>query len=236
MPYALYLIFGILPSVVWLLFFLRGDAHPESNRMILKVFLYGTIAAFLAAIFEFGFLELGSKLPLIPIAALILEFFIGVSLVEEFSKYIVVKKIAIADPEFDEPLDVMLYMIIAGLGFAAVENVLVLLPLGLPFDIADTLVLTLFRFLGATFLHALCSGLIGFFLAYSFFKSKGKLTLIFTGIVIATLLHGLYNYSIMELEKDLKIIVPAIILTGLGIFVILAFKKMKTIASVCKLK
>ena len=236
MLYSLYLVFGVLPSIIWLLFFLREDAHPESNRMILKVFFYGIIAAFIAVIFEFGFLELSLRISLTPIVILILNIFIGVALVEEFSKYIVVKKIAIVDPELDEPLDVMLYMVIAGLGFAALENIFVLLDLGLPFNISNTISLTLLRFLGATFLHALCSGTIGFFLALSLFKAKNKLKLIITGLVIAAFLHGLFNFSIIRFEGSLKIVIPGIILGGSGIFVLLAFRKLKTLASICKLK
>ncbi len=236
MLYFLYLVFGVLPSIIWLLFFLREDAHPESNRMILKVFFYGIIAAFIAVIFEFGFLELSLRISLTPIVILILNIFIGVALVEEFSKYIVVKKTAIVDPELDEPLDVMLYMVIAGLGFAALENIFVLLDLGLPFNISDTISLTLLRFLGATFLHALCSGTIGFFLALSLFEAKNKLKLIITGLVIATFLHGLFNFSIIRFEGGLRIMIPGIILGGLGIFVLLAFRKLRTLASVCKLK
>lgn len=236
MLYFLYLIFGVLPSIIWLLFFLREDAHPESNRMILKVFFYGIVAAFLAIVFEFGFLELSFRVPLEATLLLALNIFIGVSLVEEFSKYIVVKKTALTDPELDEPLDIMLYMVVAGLGFAALENIFVLLKLGLPFEISETLTLTLFRFIGATFLHALCSGVIGFFLALSLFKAKNKFKLIIAGITIATLLHGFFNFSIMKLEGNLKLIAPGIILLGLGIFVFLAFQKLRTIASVCKLK
>lgn len=236
MLYSLYFIFGILPSLIWLFFFLREDAHPESNKMIIKVFFYGVVAALLALLFEFGFLEISAKLPFSSIAILVLNMFIGVSLVEEFSKYIVVKKIAIADPEFDEPLDVMLYMVIAGLGFAALENIFVLLDLGLPFEISETLTLTLFRFLGATFLHALCSGTIGFFLALSFCKNKWGLRLIIPGIIISTFLHGLFNFSIIRLEGNLKIFIPAVIVLGLGIFVSLSFQKLKTITSVCKIK
>lgn len=236
MFYSLYFIFGVLPSIIWLFFFLREDAHPESNKMIIKVFFYGIIAALLALLFEFGFLETSVKLPFSSITILILNMFIGVSLVEEFSKYIVVKKIAISDPEFDEPLDAMLYMVIAGLGFAALENIFVLLDLGLPFKISETLTLTLFRFLGATFLHALCSGTVGFFLALSFYKPNRGLKLVILGLAISTFLHGLFNFSIMEMEGNLKILIPALILLGLGIFVSLSFQKLKTIASVCKIK
>ena len=236
MYYCLYFIFGVFPSIIWLLFFLREDVHPESNKMILKVFCYGILAAFLALFFEFGLLGVVSLLPLSSIIILLLNIFISVSLVEEFSKYILVKKIAIVDPEFDEPIDAMLYMIIAALGFAALENIFVLLNLGLPFKISDTLILSLFRFLGATFLHALCSGTIGFFLALSFYKTKQRLGLIILGFVIATFLHGLFNFSIMELKGKLQILIPAFIIIGLGIFVSLAFQKLKKIASVCKIK
>jgi len=236
MIYSLYFIFGVLPSVIWLLFFLREDVHPESNRMVLKVFSYGIIAAFLALLFEFCFIEISVKFNFYSIVISILNIFIGISLVEEFSKYILVKKIAISDPEFDEPLDAMLYMVIVGLGFAALENIFVLLGLGLPFVISETLTLTLFRFLGATFLHALCSGTIGFFLALSFYKTKWKLRLVILGLTIAIFLHGLFNFSIMELKGNLKIIIPAIILLGLGMFVSLAFQKLKTISSICRIK
>lgn len=236
MPYCLYFIFGVFPSIVWLLFFLREDVHPESNKMILKVFCCGILAAFLALIFEFGLLGITARLPLSSIIVLLLNVFISVSLVEEFSKYILVKKLAISDPEFDEPIDVMLYMIIAALGFAALENIFVLLNLGLPFKISDTLILSLFRFLGATFLHALCSGMIGFFLALSFCKTKQRLRLIILGFIIAAFLHGLFNFSIMELKGNWQILIPAFVIIGLGISVSLAFQKLKKIASVCKIK
>ncbi len=46
MNYPIYIFFGLAPSFIWLLFFLRKDAHPESNPMILKIFFYGMLAAF----------------------------------------------------------------------------------------------------------------------------------------------------------------------------------------------
>ena len=242
MIYPFCLICGILPSVAWLLFFLREDAHPESNRMILKVFCYGIIAAFLAAVFEFiflGLLEFGSKFFFNLIIIQLVSIFIVVGFTEEFMKYLIVRKTAISDPEFDEPLDAMLYMVIAGLGFAAVENVLYLLSLGHPLNVSGTLILTFFRFLGATFLHALCSGTIGFFLALSFFETKNRLKLIIIGLFLAALLHGLYNFSIMKLDEGFSLILamtPGIILITTGVFVIFAFRKLKTIASICKLK
>lgn len=232
-----YLILGILPSVIWLSFFLKEDAHPESNRMIMKVFLCGLAAAIIAVILEAGFkysLSNSIFVSRYSIVVIILNFFIGVALIEEVAKYVIVRKIAIVDPEFDEPLDAMLYMVIVGLGFAAIENIFLLVGQAQP--IVNTLILAVLRFVGATFLHALCSGIVGFFLALSFFYTQKRSFLIIAGLMLATILHGVYNFSIMTFEGSSKVSILAFLLLGMGIFVFLGFQKLKTIASVCRIK
>ena len=52
MIYVLYAIFGLLPSVVWLLFYLRKDRHPEPNRMVLTIFLLGMLMGPIAIVLE----------------------------------------------------------------------------------------------------------------------------------------------------------------------------------------
>jgi len=226
---------GILPSTIWLLFFLRQDAHPESNRMIIKVFLLGAVAAFYAIVYELGsdaFLNILFTEKIL----FLLKTFIGISLVEEFFKYLVVKKIAITDSEFDEPLDAMLYMVIVGLGFAAVENVIYLFPIDTAFNISETISLAVFRFLGATFLHALSSGIVGFFLALSIWRTRSRLKLITIGLILATLLHGFYNLSIIKIgESSSARIYVVLLLLGAGIFILLAFRKLKKLSSICKI-
>jgi len=234
--YPLYIFFGLAPSVIWLLFFLRKDKHPESNRMVLKIFFYGMLAALPAVLIELGFAQQINQVYLPKIIVSILYVFLGIALVEEGLKYLVVKKQVLKDPEFDEPVDVMLYMIIAALGFAAIENLFILFPLVQPFQFFETLVISVFRFVRATFLHALCSGLIGYFLALAFLKSKNRLKLKSTGIALAVLLHGLYDFSIIKIDGNLKFVIPVIILIGLAIFISLGFKKVKKLKSVCQIK
>jgi RsiW-degrading membrane proteinase PrsW (M82 family) len=237
MSYSIYFILGILPSIIWLLFFLRQDADPEPNRVIIKVFFLGIIAALLAAVFECFFFEVSGEVNIAKDIKNIINIFIGVALIEEYFKYLVVRRCAIRDRDFDEPTDVMLYMVIAGLGFAALENTLVfLIPSSQPINIPSVLSLALFRFIGATFLHALTSGLIGFSLAMSFLRKKHKLKIVAAGIAISVFLHGLYNFSIMELAASLKITVPAIILLSLAITVLIAFEKLRNTASICRIK
>ena len=201
MAYLIYIPFGVLPSLIWLAFYLRKDAHPESNRMILKIFFWGMLCTLPVILLEFGILaELNRLISFSPLLFSILYWFLGIALVEEIFKYLVVKGKVLNNSEMDEPLDIMIYMIIAGLGFAALENILVLFPSSSPLCLLEISVLSGLRFVGATFLHALCSGLVGYFLALSFFETKNRVKLTLGGLGIATVLHGLFNFSIIILE------------------------------------
>lgn len=234
MTYPLYIAFGILPSIIWLLFYLRKDSHPESNRMILKIFIYGMLSALPAILLEFGFFEMTKGLQSVFLAS-ILNIFIGVALVEEFLKFLVVKEKALTHKECDEPLDIMLYMVVAGLGFAAVENILILFGLGSVIPIQKTLAVILIRFLGATFLHTLSSAYLGFFLALSRGAlQKNRIFLFLLGLGGATLLHGFYNFFIIELENQgvAALLVPFLILLSLFVFMTWGFKKLKTIQKI----
>ena len=239
MNYVFYIIFALAPSIIWLLFFLRKDSHPESNRMILIVFLLGMLVAIPAALIEAGGFWLLQNLRIPSILFSILSIFLLVALVEEVSKYLVVKIKVLDHPEFDEPVDTMLYMIIAALGFGAVENILILSPISggsLQFQFFETLTISSFRFVGATFLHALSSATLGYFLAISFRQSTQKLKLLTLGFLLAIFLHGLYNFSIMKIAGSIRFLLPIIILVGLAIFVSLGFKRLKKLTSVCKIK
>ncbi len=233
MIYLFYIILGLAPSIIWLLFFLRKDSHPESKAMIFKIFIYGMLSAVVAAIIEIAIFKVFPLSNVPSLLRIILYHLIGIALVEEVIKYLVVRQNVLKNPEFDEPVDAMLYMIIAALGFAALENIFVIF--GEPF--INTITLTGFRFIGATFLHALSSATVGYFLALSLCETKKRFRLIATGLIIATLLHGLYNFSIINIENSINFIfIPIIILIGLAFFVSFGFKKLKRIASTCKIK
>lgn len=235
MSYPLYIIFGVLPSFVWLLFYLKKDVHPESNRMVLRVFFLGMLVAVPAVFLEIGIFKTFGAFNLPPLLLVILNTFIGVALVEELLKYLVVQNQVLSRKEYDEPIDAMLYMIIAALGFAALENILILFQLGPGFLWGRTLELSIFRFLGATFLHTLASGTVGFFLSLSFYKKEGKIKLVFLGLLIASALHGFYNFFIMKGQGNLKIAIPLVILIGLAIFTSLAFKNLQKISKTNKI-
>lgn len=235
MSYSLYIVFGILPSFIWLMFYLRKDHHPEAHQMVLKIFFWGLLIAVPAVLLEMGFFKIVDELQLPTSLAVFLNVFVGVAFIEELLKYLIVQNHVLHHREFDEPVDAIIYMIVAALGFAAAENILILLQLG-PAVLWDKAVeISAFRFLGATFLHTLSSGLIGFFLALAILEKKNRAKLIVAGLVISALLHGFYNFSIMKIDGNFKIALPVVILFVLAIFLSFAFKRLHKIQSVCKI-
>ena len=235
----IYIIFGILPSLTWLSYYLRKDTQPEPQKMVLAIFLWGAIATLPVFFVQIGLAYLLGLTDLNPIITRILYWFVIIAFSEEFFKYLVIRIKVINSQNLDEPLDIMLYMVIAALGFAAIENILYLLaPAGeISFNqvVDRTLIITVIRFIGSTFLHTLGSAVVGYSLAISFYEVKTKYISLALGIFVATALHGLYNFSIMTLNGYVKFAIPAVIILTLALFVLSGFEKLKKMKSVCKI-
>lgn len=239
---ALIYIIAVLPSIVWLLFYLRKDKHPEPNRMVIKIFLLGVLGTLAALGLQLLHLEILKKLSLQNIIILVIA---GMAFIEEYVKYFVVKVGVLKSQEFDEPIDAMLYLIIAALGFAAGENILFLNNLyviGVPLN--EMAAITFGRFISAVFLHTLASGIIGYFLARSLLLKPAspagrheRKSFVGLGIIIASCLHGIYNYIIMGIGLGNKnsIILLIILLAFMATIVSLAFKNLYKIKSICKI-
>lgn len=248
LPFLIFI--GILPSIVWLLFFLRKDVHPEPNSMVVKIFIFGALSTIPALFIELGIREhLNSYFENYNLIEL-LSICIFAPVVEEMMKYLVVRDKVLKSPELDEPADLILYMIIAALGFAAIENTFQILQFE---NLPPALFASFFRFWGAIFLHALCSGLIGYFLALSFFFIKKEIMFQTLGFGLAFFLHGLFNFSIIKIGekgiwlKEGEVVISKIpvfsfyfalicsILIGLAIFVSSGFKRLEKTKGICKI-
>ena len=185
------LILGFLPSIVWLLIFLSKDPRPEPKYLIIKVFLFGIIIAPLVVLLE----AIVSGIAPIGFLSSAAVFFTAAAFIEEYMKYWVVKVSVVSKPDFDEPHDSIIYMIAAALGFAAMENVLIAFKI-YPEGFAATLGIISLRFTGATLLHALASGIVGYFLGLAWFFYHFKKQIVAFGIILASFLHLTFNYLI----------------------------------------
>lgn len=229
------IILAVLPSIFWLLFYLSKDKHPEPNKIIIKIFIWGVLITLVTILFQLLYQKFLKTIAIENILILALG---GAALIEEYLKYFVVKKKALKSSEFDEPIDAMLYLIIAALGFAAAENIFLLNGLSMTGATTnEILIVTLGRFLGAVLLHTLASGIVGYFLARSLLLRHERKTFIGLGILIATILHGFYNYIIIKMIplNDNYIILLAALLCAMAIAVSLGFKNLKKLKSICKI-
>lgn len=247
MIYFLYAIFGLLPSIIWLLFYLRKDKHPEPNSMVIKVFTLGMLTGPAAVIAELSVRWLMNPIAIDDfVASLTLRngaFFWGIvavaPVVEEFLKFLVIKFLVLKNSAFDEPLDAMLYMVISGLGFAAVENLLLVFQKPM-IGFGEVISLVALRFISATFVHALASGMIGYWLARSIKEPAKKYQLLATGFGLAIFFHASYNYLVWLSGKNLGLaaIAPismAFIIIGLmAVAVSYNFSVLKKLHSLCR--
>src|SRR3989344_8620915 len=194
-----FLLLTFLPPIFWLLFYLREDRHPEPKRLLLMAFLGGMASAGLAIVVEIlvigqeGLLSLNEG-----VIGNAFMIFLVIGLIEEYVKYLPVKFLIERRKDFDESVDAMIYMMTSALGFAALENALFIFPL-LHVNLPLGLEVTANRFLGANLLHALSSGIVGFFLARAWFHPH-RHHFIGLGIALATLLHAAFNYLILVRE------------------------------------
>ncbi|MEK7565197.1 MAG: PrsW family intramembrane metalloprotease [Patescibacteria group bacterium] len=222
---------GILPSIVWLSIYLREDEHAEPNRYILKVFFLGALMAPIAAGVEFLLIGSLKNVSFSPLLTNFLIFFVFVGMVEELSKFAAVKLGIERNSVFDEPTDAMIYLIVSGLGFAALENILAL------FHFTDTssgviageaFQIIGLRFISSTLLHVLASSIVGYSLAQKHFFLK-KYSVV-KGIIFAGLLHGTYNTLTLASNSFQKIIPTIAVMSLLGIMAVIVnslFYKLK---------
>lgn len=242
-----FILFGLVPSCAWLAYYLRKDKHPEPNAMILKVFAFGAATAVLAHLIEPllapALRELTQTLQeafsLSATAATSLFYFLyfllAVALLEELLKYFAVRVLVYPSEELDEPIDLMLYMIIAALGFAGMENIFKFFELGANPDPSHIVLLSAFRFAGATFLHTLVSGIFGYFLVVAWYGKKSHALHAFLGLLVATIAHTFFNFSLIRAESEMRFLYPALILIVLTTLLSIAFFHVKKLKSICEI-
>src|SRR3989344_4412856 len=107
----IYILFGILPSLLWLFYYLRKDLHPEPKRTILKIFILGALATVPVFCIQLGLSFLLGNLQnsfYYPSIFNIIKWFLVIAFTEELMKYLIVRIFVFNDGVMDEPLDIML--------------------------------------------------------------------------------------------------------------------------------
>lgn len=259
----------LLPVFLWLQFFRDKDHHREPNYILRRIFIFGFLFTPLIGLLQWcaneniktalGFLPSStincalinqSFLFLNPTAVMVITFFIA-AMIEELFKFFSMRLSLFGDAkkEFDEPVDAMVYLITAALGFSAAENLLYALSLasqtGFLYDSSfinyqsDIILLIFMRSLATTLLHILSSGIFGYFFAKAYFHLKNTrlffLKSVMIGLGFATLIHLSFNliiqltfFSNQGLDVIIKITGLSLLLFFSYIIVNNEFKKLQT--------
>ena len=220
---VLAVVFGLLPGFAWLAFYLiEEEDRPEPKRLILLTFLSGMAFGLLTIAIEdwWAGILAGVGVALFSILSLF-----TLAVIEEIMKFLATYFTAgRRSPFVMEPVERMLYMIVAAMGFATLEN------LGAVAQIPDTpsfvnafFTTASLRFVGATLLHALTSGIVGYHWARGVAERK-VLRNLAVGVLYASFLHAVFNYLILAYGNVAYTLALLIIA---GFFVLNDFEKLK---------
>jgi len=220
---------GILPIALWLIFFLWQDIKkPEPLRWIGILFLLGMAITPFVWFVENYFIDLlqidiNAALPFF-VSAFV---YLVVAGIEESAKFFSATLFLRKNKYFDEAIDAMIYLIVLGLGFGVIENILISYQeISSGGQFLSTFQIITLRFIGANLLHALSCGLIGFFWALKLVTGKKKYLGI--GLALGILLHWVFNIAIINLGGDAVFLI-SLILFVVSIVVLWAFDVLKQI-------
>ena len=115
--------------------------------------------------------------------------FVVVGCTEEGCKFFMLRTFAYPKKEFDEPFDGITYSVMVGMGFATLENIMYVSQFGY-----GNAFLRMFTAIPA---HAAFGIIMGYYTGLAKFARNPK-PLLFQGWLYAALLHGAYDFSLMD--------------------------------------
>lgn len=182
----LLLALAIAPGAFWLWYFRAKDRlRPEPRHVVLRVFILGGVAAFVAGLLELGVLQAVGLREVERSALRAVAAALIVALAEEILKFLAVFRGAYRHREFDEVFDGIVYAVAASLGFATVENVFYVLEGG----VTVGLVRAVLSVPG----HAFFGVLMGYYMGMAKFSGPRESRLLLTGVAVAVLAHAAYD-------------------------------------------
>ena len=194
-PYVLaFVLLSIVPALGLALYVWKADVTMREPLWLLALtFSLGVLFAAFAAILNSAFQPLLESIPLVGMAFF---FYLVVGPVEETVKWLAVR--VFAYKRFNAVIDGAVYGAMAGLGFAAIENLLYISQqyltasqsgLQLIGVTAGTAALRTFAGPG----HVIYSAFAGYYLGLARFNPENRGPIVVKGLLIAAFIHGTYN-------------------------------------------
>lgn len=191
----------ILPMILIIVYINNKDKQKEPIGLLIQLFLLGMVSCLLALGIS---LVLDEFVPFMKasdsktITSIFLYSFVGVALIEELSKWLLLYIRGYKSSHFDELYDVIVYSIFVSLGFAFLENIIFLIN-----EETINIYAVILRAITAVPGHACYGVFMGYYLSLSKkFKIEENKSLtrnnIILSITVPILLHGVYDFCLFS--------------------------------------
>ncbi len=187
-----------VPALLWLgYFYLQDRVEPEPKHFVLGVYLLGAFVAYPIGSFLVGLWPTAAWTGRLS-AHTLFAAIVPVGLAQELAKYLVVRYSIYLSDEFDEPMDGIIYMTAAGIGFATAENVHALAAAqGTVFLATGAMDIVV-----STLAHGCFAGVLGYALGIARFSSAARRgPIVLTGLFVAAALNGVFGL----LETEVRV-------------------------------
>ena len=218
-------IVAILPVFLLCYYIYKKDKDKEPAKLLRKVFIFGVLSAIPIIIIELivnGIIPLEDNFNLL---GLFIAVLVGVGLVEELFKWLVVYTKVYNHKEFNHAYDAIVYSVFASLGFALLENLL--------FVFQNGFLTGVLRALLTVPSHACNAIIMGYFLGrakkeeYNGNQTKSNKYMLYS-LILPILAHTVYDFLLFA-ERDLLYVLFAIFIFAIYI---VCFKIVKKVAAI----
>jgi RsiW-degrading membrane proteinase PrsW (M82 family) len=200
---------AVLPGLAISYYIWWRDKHePEPRNYLIACFLFGILSIIPAILLESAGMSMGFN-----VGKDVLNTFIFAVVVvgfsEELSKFLFLRYYIFPKKEFCEPMDGIVYSVMVSMGFATFENVMYVYSqktVELSYNVA------ILRMLTAVPAHASFAVIMGYFVGKAKFTTEKRTSLLVTGLLSATIVHGLYDFFLMQQMTEALAIFTLIIL------------------------
>ena len=197
MDYLLLMLPIVLPVAFWSAYHLHVDRHlPEPALHLVLAFVLGVASFYLGMLGYRALDTIGLRFDAFALArdnlpGLFSYAVLAIGPIEESAKLLPFLLVVLRFRDFNEPLDGIVYASFIALGFAAVENILYVPYL-------DSAAAYARGFIGPV-LHIVFASIWGYYIGRAWLCRRSLLPAISGSLVVASVLHGFYNFAVIGL-------------------------------------
>lgn len=208
--WLLLLAMAVAPGLaICIYIFWKDKFDAEPRHLLVKSFFLGVFSCVPAIILSILAEKMGSEPNNTSLLFSAFSCIAGIGFTEEFSKFIFVRFYTYKKAEFNEPFDGITYCVMVAMGFATLENILYVFNGD---DFSGSFNIAIARMIFSVPGHAMFGVIMGYFLGIE--KHYNKPNMGFLGLIIAAVVHGLFDFSLFNSSSY-----PIFLLVFLGLFI-----------------